>query len=107
MVLLNQILLKFKITATVILFLVQAPGQFTNVITSKFAQQLLLLLETLVAYKCFFGCVARHAPHVLTDAISNYIVVLTIERSAIGSRLFKLRYIHVEFLWRRQRVTEI
>ena len=94
-VLLNQILLKFKITAAVILFLVKTPCQFTNVITSKFAQYLLLLIETLVAYECFFGCVARHTPHVLTDTISNYIVVLTIERSAIGSRLFKLRYIHV------------
>ena len=106
-VLLNQILLEFKITATFILFLVQTPGQFTNIVTSKFSQDLLLLIETLVAYKCLFGCVAGHAPHVLSDAISNYIVVLTIERSAIGSRLFKLRYIHVEFFWRRQRVTEI
>ena len=107
MVLAYQFFLLLKITATLILFLVHTPGQFTNILTRKCAQDLLLLLETLVAYKCFFGCVARHAPHVLTNAISNYIVVLTIERRAIGRRLFMLRYIHVESLWRRQWVTEI
>ena len=93
-VLTNQIFLLYKLAATLILFIVDAPGQFTEIFTCELTQHLGLLLEALVADERLLDCVAGHTPHVLTNAIRNQVIVLTVEGGAVGCGLITIRHTH-------------